>query len=428
MWQERGPKMRKWLLVMMAVLTLSGFSLFTQEAPSTPTTESKPVPTVPAAEPVPANPEAKPKIDRSIELYNEYQFASVDIVTTIETEIGKQAWLGAGCFIDKDQYKNIVSLKENEALVITVSHVVKNEKDKLIKIGGHNFIKILNYKYEVTLKSKKRKYNAELVGWNLRNDTAILKVKDIDKNDFKVAKIGNSNNLSVGQKIYVIGSPYGISNTITDGIISQLHQRLDHLYIEDWIQITAPINPGNSGGVLINDAGEIVGIISAGIRGADGMGYAVPINLANIPQLLKGEVKRGIFGAEAMIENFSRMGEANKPKIQDLLELYDSTGIDDPTTLDTLYKNTVKKYAIVTQLKKDKPADKSGIKKGDIIVKVAGKDIENGMDLRITLINHFNGQADKPIEIDLLRINGTNVQPIKIFVTLEEEKDEDKDD
>ena len=69
------------------------------------------------------------------------------------------------------------------------------------------------------------------------------------------------------------------------------------------------------------------------------------------------------------------------------------------------------------------------IKKGDIIVKVAGKDIENGMDLRIALINHFNGQADKPVEIDLLRIDGANIQPIKIFVTLEEEKeDEDNDD
>ena len=76
--------MRKWLLVMMAVLTLSGFSLFTQEAPSTPTTESKPVPTVPAAEPVPANPEAKPKIDRGIELYNEYQFKKCDGIFAID--------------------------------------------------------------------------------------------------------------------------------------------------------------------------------------------------------------------------------------------------------------------------------------------------------------------------------------------------------
>src|SRR3989344_2460442 len=420
--------MPKWPIVAVAVLTLGSLSLFAQEAPSTPTTESKPTPTIPAAEPVLANPEAKPKIDRGVELYNEYLDASVDIVTTAETEIGKKSWSGAGCFIDKEKYKHIITLKENEALAITVSHVVKEEKDKLVRGFGFSAIKILSYKYEVTLKSKKRKYTAELVGWNLWNDTAIIKVKDIDKTDFKAAKIGDSDTLHIGQKIYVIGSPYGVSNTITDGIVSQLHQRGDDLYVEDWIQISAPVNPGNSGGVLINDAGEIVGIVTAGIRGADGMGYAVPINLANIPQLLKGEVKRGIFGAEAMIENFSRMGEANKPKIQDLLELYDSTGIDDPTTLDTLYKNTVKKYAIVTQLKKDKPADKSGIKKGDIIVKVAGKDIENGMDLRITLINHFNGQADKPIEIDLLRINGTNVQPIKIFVTLEEEKDEDKDD
>ena len=421
--------MPKWPIVAVAVLTLGSLSLFAQEAPSTPTTESKPTPTIPAAEPVLANPEAKPKIDRGVELYNEYLDASVDIVTTAETEIGKKSWSGAGCFIDKEKYKHIITLKENEALAITVSHVVKEEKDKLVRGFGFSAIKILSYKYEVTLKSKKRKYTAELVGWNLWNDTAIIKVKDIDKTDFKAAKIGDSDSLRVGQKIYVIGSPYGVSNTITDGIVSQLHQHVNHFYVEDWIQITAPINPGNSGGVLINNAGEIMGIISVGIRGADGMGYAVPINLANIPQLLKGEVKKGVFGAEAMIDNFSRMGSAEKPKMQDLNELYDTTGIDDPTALDTIFKIADTKYAIVIQVKKDKPADKNGIQKGDIVIKVAGKDIENGMDLRIALINHFNSQANKPVEIDLLRVDGTNIQPIKIFVTLEEEKkDENEDD
>lgn len=409
--------MPKWPIVAVTVLALSGFSLLAQEAPSTPTTEPKPASGVAVTEPTPANPETKPKVDRGIELYNEYLDSSVDIMTTVETEIGKQSWSGAGCFFNEDGY------------VITAAHVVKEEKDKLLHVRGYSAIKILSYKYEVTLKSKKRKYSAELIGWNLWNDTAILKVNGIDKNDFKVAKIGNSDNLRVGQKIYVIGSPYGVSNSITDGIVSQLHKHFNFKYMEDWIQISAPINPGNSGGVLINDTGEIVGIISAGIREADGMGYAVPINLANIPQLLKGEVKKGIFGAEAMVDNFSRMGSTEKPKIQDLLELYDATGIDDPTTLDTLFKIADKKYAIITQVKKDKPAEKNSIKKGDVIVKVDGKDIENGMDLRIALINHFNGQADKPVEIDLLRVDGNNVQPIKIFVTLEEEKkEEDKDD
>src|SRR3989344_2305750 len=176
--------MRKWLIVAVAVLTLSGFSLLAQEAPSTPTTKPTPTPTVPAA--VPANPEVKPKIDRGIELYNEYQDASVDIVTTVETEVGKKFWSGAGCFFSEDGY------------VITAAHVVKEEKDKLVRGFGFNAIKILSYKYEVTLKSKKRKYTAELVGWNLWNDTEILKVNGIDKNDFKFAKMGDSDSLRVG--------------------------------------------------------------------------------------------------------------------------------------------------------------------------------------------------------------------------------------
>src|SRR3989344_8759862 len=245
--------------------------------------------------------EAKGK-DEGIDIYNYYKDACVDVRTIIETENLRSEWGGSGCFISDEGY------------LLTAAHVVKEKTDAL-KIFPFGETKILSYKYEVVVKSKERKYTAELIGVNMDCDVAILKVNDIDKKDYKVATMGNSDKLSIGEKIYVIGSPYSTSISMTSGIVSQLHQHIDLTYIEDWIQISAPINPGNSGGVLLNTNGEVVGIINAKIMGAEGMGYSLPINLANIPRLMKGDVKRGYFGAEALIDNFARRGTSEEARL-----------------------------------------------------------------------------------------------------------------
>ena len=327
------------------------------------------------------------KLSEAERIYEEFKFSSVDVTTVAITEKGRATVGGAGCFINK------------EGLVITACHVVKVKNDEIPGLLGGN-TKILSYEYEVTLKEKGKKYKAELVGYNFENDGALLRVKGIKPEEYTAAKLGNSDKLKIGQKIYVIGMPYGLSNSISDGIVSQLHRHIDFSYIEDWIQISAPVNPGNSGGVLVDQEGQVVGIINLKIMFSDGIAFSLPINLLNVPQLTSGEVKKGDLGVECLIDNFPRMGTYQKPSLEDLIHLHEGTGINDVEVLNKLCKETEKQYAIVMTLEKDSSAEKAGIKKGDIILSIDGKKIQNGMELRIALLNK-NG---KTMEVSLMRV------------------------
>lgn len=359
-----------WTLLVLSVVSVTCASIKADEQNANPRTELQ----------------GQSQLSEAEKIYEDFKFASVDVTTTAMTEKGKAFAGGAGCFINK------------EGLVITACHVVKERGDEIA--AGFGKIKILSYEYEVTLKEKGKKYKAELVGYNFENDGALLRVKGIKPEEYTAAKLGDSDKLKVGQKIYVIGAPYGLSNSITDGIVSQLHRHTDVFYVEDWVQISAPINPGNSGGVLVDQKGEIVGIINYKEMPADGVAFSLPINLLNIPQLMTGEVKKGELGIECLVDNFPRMGTYQKPSLEDLIYLHEGTGINDVEILSRICKETEKQYAIVMTLEKDSSADKAGIKKGDIILSIDGKTIQNGMELRIALLNK-NG---KTMEVNLMRI------------------------
>lgn len=190
-------------------------------------------------------------------------------------------------------------------------------------------------------------------------DLAIVK---IDQKDLPTIKLGDSDNVQVGETAIAIGNPLGLQfqRTVTSGIISALNRtiEIDNNYMEDLIQTDASINPGNSGGPLLNSKGEVIGINTVKVTSAEAIGFAVPINVAK-PILAQ------------LIEN----GEFNEPYMG--IFAYDREAI---TYMDNNYKLDSGIY--VVQVDKAGPAYKSGIKEGCIITSVDGRKMDTMMDLR----------------------------------------------
>jgi serine protease Do/serine protease DegQ len=210
----------------------------------------------------------------------------------------------------------------------------------------------------VTLKDR-RQFQAKLVGTDPGTDIALLK---IDAKKLLALRLGNSDLLNVGDFVVAIGNPFGLGQTVTSGIVSALGRSgLDIEGYEDFIQTDASINPGNSGGALVNLKGELIGINTAiiGPSGSNvGIGFAVPSVMvkAVVDQIVRfGEVRRG------------RLGASSEDITHDLAA---SLGL------------TSTAGAIISTVEASSPAEKAGLKAGDVITAVNGKNIRNSLDLR----------------------------------------------
>ena len=237
----------------------------------------------------------------------------------------KQRSLGSGFVIDRAGF------------IVTNNHVVE----------GADQIKVIM--------ADEEEYDAEVIGRDPNTDLALIKTKSTVQ--LPVITLGNSDTLKVGEWVVAIGSPFGLERTVTAGIVSAKGRVIGSGPYDDFIQTDASINPGNSGGPLINMKGEVVGINTAIIASGQGIGFAIPINLARgiIAQLKEsGEVTRGWLGVA----------------IQDLNdELADYYGLKD------------RKGVLVTEVFPGDPADQAGIKAQDIILEVDGKPVETTRDL-----------------------------------------------
>ena len=203
--------------------------------------------------------------------------------------------------------------------------------------------------------SDKREFKARVIGKDPKTDLAVLKLEG--KGSFKAAVLGNSEALRVGDWVLAIGNPFGLSNTVTSGIVSAKGRIIGAGPYDDFIQTDAPINPGNSGGPLFNMKGEVVGINTAIIPQGQGIGFAIPVNTAKtlLPQLVsKGQVTRGYLGVS----------------IQNLTE----------NLASSLNMKSVR-GVLVSDVVEGSPADKSGIKRGDVIFSYDGKEIKEGHEL-----------------------------------------------
>ncbi len=249
-------------------------------------------------------------------------------------------------------------IKDN-GMVITNNHVIAGADDILVKVNS-------------------KEYKAKVIGADPYMDIAVLKMETKDK--FKPVGFGNSDKARVGDWVVAIGNPFGLGGTVTSGIISARNRDIGMTRYDDFIQTDASINQGNSGGPLFNLKGEVVGIntaiIAPGQSGSIGIGFAIPSNAASkvIDQLVNyGETRRGWLGV--------RIQEVTK-------EIAEAVSLKKP------------EGALVASVGEKSPADKAGIKAGDIILKFDGKKIDTMRTLPKVVANT---EVGKSVEVQIWR-------------------------
>ncbi len=232
-----------------------------------------------------------------------------------------------------------------------------------------------------------REFTGKVLGSDAKTDIAVVK---IDAKDLPYLTMGNSDELKVGEWVAAIGSPFGLDNTVTSGIVSAKSRKLPSDQYVPFIQTDVAVNPGNSGGPLFNMKGEVVGInsqIFSTSGGFMGLSFAIPSNLAMQikDQLVKnGKVTRG------------RIGVVIQSVTQDLAE---SFGMKTP------------KGAIVSQVEKDGPAAKAGLQEGDIITAVNGKAIDDSVDMPVIIGSMAPGSIAK---LSIIRNNKDMTLDVKV--------------
>jgi len=251
---------------------------------------------------------------------------------------------GSGFIISQDGY------------IITNNHVVSDANKVKVKLLD------------------KRSFEAEVVGTGPKTDIALLKIKDPKK--LPTLSFGDSDELKVGEWVVAIGNPFGLAHTVTAGIVSAKGRVIGAGPYDDFIQTDASINPGNSGGPLLNTKGEVVGINTLINASGQGIGFAIPINLAKdvLEQLKeKGTVVRGWLGV--MIQPVS-------DDIAKALKLPEGRG------------------ALVGQVFDESPAQSAGFQAGDVILRFDGRDVAESKDLPLIVAQTAVGEK---VRVDIFR-------------------------
>ena len=267
----------------------------------------------------------------------------------------KRQSLGSGFIIARDGF------------ILTNFHVVKDAESITVVLHDET------------------EHTAKIIGKDAKTDIALIKIDS--SINFPVAPLGNSDAVRVGDWVLAIGNPFGLKYTVTAGIVSAKGRDIGAGPYDDFIQTDASINPGNSGGPLINMKGEVVGINTAIVAGGAGIGFAIPINIAQqeLPQLKeRGRVSRGWLGV--LVQRVTP-------------ELAKSFGLDHP------------QGALVAEVTKDGPAAGSGLKHGDVIVEFQGEKITKFNDLPRLVASTPPGTE---VELKVLREGKTKGFKIKL--------------
>lgn len=272
----------------------------------------------------------------------------------------KRASLGSGVIVDRDGY------------ILTNYHVVKDADEIKVKL------------------SDKREFKGKVIGADPKTDLAVVK---IPSNHLPAVKLGDSGKLRVGETVIAIGNPFGLNQTVTSGIVSATGRaNVGIADYEDFIQTDAAINPGNSGGALVNVKGELVGINTAIFStsgGYQGVGFAIPSSMAKVVMenlIKKGKVIRGWLGVSV---------QAITPDLAKQFNLKEDKG------------------ALVSDVTQGSPAERAGIKRGDVITQYDGREVDEPSHLR----NMVAGTPpDREVTLNVLREG----KPMTVRVLIEE--------
>ena len=318
---------------------------------------------------------------QNLSLQSTYSFSEVydmvkDSVVVIRGKIIRQTIFGSE--YGEVQGSGFIYSYNGKLIVITNNHVVEGASDITISLlNGET-------------------YPAHIIGRDPYSDLAILST-DAPESKLKPLRIASSSTLKIGQPVIAIGSPFGLAGSITTGVISQLGRSISESAtggypIADVIQISTPINPGNSGGPLLNLRGEVVGVTTAIIAGAQGVGFAIPSDtiLRELPYLIRGETyPHPWLGIR---------------------------GVDMNYDIAKIMKVNVTYGLLIVEVIPESPAEKAGLRGGnrtvivndlrikvggDIIVMINGARIRNGDDLS-TYLERNTKPGDK-IQITVIR-------------------------
>jgi serine protease Do len=268
----------------------------------------------------------------------------------------KQRSLGSGLIINPDK-----------GYILTNNHVIANADEIKIRLDNG------------------KELEAEVVGRDPKTDLALIKTKkslDVKSG----APLGDSDQARVGEWVMAIGNPFGLERTVTVGILSAKGRVIGAGPYDDFLQTDAAINPGNSGGPLFNMKGEVVGINTAIVATGQGIGFAIPINIAKqlLPQLEKGKVVRGWLGVSIQ-EVTAEIAESFKLKEA--------------------------KGALVAEVIEDSPAKQGGLERGDVIVTFGGKDVATPNELQRIVANTT---PKKRVKVEVIRDGKTKNLTVKL--------------
>jgi serine protease Do len=268
----------------------------------------------------------------------------------------KQRSLGSGVIIDPQK-----------GYILTNNHVIAGADEITVRLDDG------------------KEYNAEVVGRDPKTDLALIRTKgalDVEAG----APLGDSANAEVGEWVMAIGNPFGLERTVTVGILSAKGRVIGAGPYDDFLQTDAAINPGNSGGPLFNMKGEVIGINTAIVASGQGIGFAIPINMAKdlLPQLEKGKVTRGWLGVSI---------QEVTDEIAKSFKLKDAKG------------------ALVAEVMEDTPAQKGGMERGDIIISFDGKEVETPNELQRIVAST---PPNKKVKVKVIRNGKTETLTITL--------------